>query len=59
MVRDPDPALNNNIRALKMEAVCSSETLLSTYKSTQRYNTEDQRQHLHGCENLISDLILQ
>jgi hypothetical protein len=27
---------------LKMEAVCSSETLVSTYKSTRRYNPEDQ-----------------
>jgi hypothetical protein len=30
---------------LKMEIV-------STFKSTQRYNTEDQNQHLHHCENL-------
>jgi hypothetical protein len=28
--------------ALKKEAVCSSETLISTYKSTWRYNPEDQ-----------------
>jgi ABC-type nickel/cobalt efflux system permease component RcnA len=27
---------------LKMEAVCSSETLVSTYKSMQHYNPEDQ-----------------
>jgi hypothetical protein len=27
--------------ALKMEAVCFSETLVSAYKSTQRYNSED------------------
>jgi hypothetical protein len=28
--------------ALKMEAVCSSETSVSTYKSTRRYNPQDQ-----------------
>jgi hypothetical protein len=28
-----------------METVCSSETLVSTYKSTRRYNSEDQ--HLY------------
>jgi hypothetical protein len=27
---------------LKMEAVCSSEKLVSTYKSTRRYNPEGQ-----------------
>jgi hypothetical protein len=30
---------------LKMEVVCSSETLISTYKSTQHYNPEDQKDH--------------
>jgi hypothetical protein len=38
--------------ALKMEAVCSSETLVSTYKSTRRYYPEDQHRHLHRSENL-------
>jgi hypothetical protein len=28
--------------ALKVEAVCSSKTLVSTYKSTKHYNPEDQ-----------------
>lgn len=28
------------------------ETLVSTYKSTRRYNPEDQRRHLHCRENL-------
>jgi hypothetical protein len=28
--------------AMKMEAVCSSETLISTYKSTRLYGPEDQ-----------------
>jgi hypothetical protein len=29
---------------LKMEAVCSSEMLVSTYKSTRRYNPEDRHE---------------
>jgi hypothetical protein len=33
---------NIETSVLKMEAVCSSETLISTYKSTQRLNPEDQ-----------------
>jgi hypothetical protein len=32
--------------ALKMEAVCFSETLVSTYKSTQRYNPVDQQRQV-------------
>jgi hypothetical protein len=35
----------------KMEAVCSSETLVSTYKSTRYYNPEDQQRHTHCREN--------
>jgi hypothetical protein len=27
--------------ALKMEAICSSETLVSTYNTARRYNPED------------------
>jgi hypothetical protein len=46
-------------RALKMEAVCSSETLLSTYKSTRRYNPKDQHRHLHRRENLKSNTPLK
>jgi hypothetical protein len=30
------------LQGLKMEAVCFSETLISTYKSTWRYSKEDQ-----------------
>jgi hypothetical protein len=30
---------------MMMETVRSSETLVSTYKSTRRYNPEDQHQH--------------
>jgi hypothetical protein len=40
--------------ALKMEVVCSSETLVSTYKSTRRYNPEDQSRYLRR-ENLKSE----
>jgi hypothetical protein len=42
---------------LKMEVVCSSETLVSTFKSTWRYNQEDQHRHLHCRENLKSHTI--
>jgi hypothetical protein len=35
-----------------METTCFSESLVSTYKSTRRYNPEDQQQHLHRLENL-------
>jgi hypothetical protein len=36
---------------LKMETVYSSETVATTYKSTQHHNPGDQRWHLHCCEN--------
>jgi hypothetical protein len=36
-----------------MEAVCSSETLISTYKSTWRYNPDDQ--HGHDTEYFITN----
>jgi hypothetical protein len=39
---------------LKIEAVCLSETLASTYKSTRRHSPEDQHRHLHRRENLKS-----
>jgi hypothetical protein len=37
-----------------MEAHCASETLVSTYKSTRRYNTEDKHRKLYRRENLES-----
>jgi hypothetical protein len=40
---------------LKMETVCSSQTLVSTFKSTRRHNPEDK--HFKGCENLKSQCI--
>jgi hypothetical protein len=33
--------------ALKMEAVCSSETSVFTYEFARSYNQEDQYRHLH------------
>jgi hypothetical protein len=42
--------------ALKMEAVCSSETLVSTYESTRCCNTEDQHRHRHRRENFQSHI---
>jgi hypothetical protein len=38
---------------MKMEAVCFSETLVSTYMSTQRYNPEDRQRH--PLEVLLKD----
>jgi hypothetical protein len=38
-----------------MEALCSSETLVSTYKSTRRYNSEDRHRKFtdgfYTCED--------
>jgi hypothetical protein len=42
---------------LKMEAVCSSETL-STCKSTWRYIPKNQHGHLHHYENVMSHMML-
>jgi hypothetical protein len=39
---------------LKMEAVCSTETLVTTYKSTRRHNPEDCHGRLRRLENLKS-----
>jgi hypothetical protein len=33
---------------------CFSDTLLCTYKSTRRYNPQDQHRHLHLRENFIT-----
>jgi hypothetical protein len=37
-------------------AVCSSETLVSTFKFIRRYNPKDQYRHLHRRENLKSHI---
>jgi hypothetical protein len=42
----------NSVGALKMEALCFSKTLVSTYKSTWCSNPEGQYQHLCCYENL-------
>jgi hypothetical protein len=44
---------------LKMEAVCSSETLVSTYKPIRRFNPYDQQRHIHRLENLKSHIAMQ
>jgi hypothetical protein len=40
--------------ALKMEAICSSETSVDTQRTTRRYIPEDGTLHNHRCENLKS-----
>jgi hypothetical protein len=42
--------------SLKMKAVWSFETLVSTYKSTRRSNPKDQHRNLHRRENLKSHI---
>jgi hypothetical protein len=37
----------------KMQAVCSSETLVSSYKLTSRYNPEDQHRHISDDIQLL------
>jgi hypothetical protein len=41
-----------------MEEVYSSETLVTTYKSTRRRNPEDQHRHFHLYKNLKSYMII-
>jgi hypothetical protein len=49
-VLPPSSGLRTSI--LKIEAVSSSETLVSTYKSTRLCNPEDQHRYLHHYENI-------
>jgi hypothetical protein len=37
------------IPELKMEAICSSEMLVSTYKTTCRNNPQYQHRHVYHC----------
>jgi hypothetical protein len=39
---------------LKMEAICSSETSVSSQQTTRRHIPEDDTLHNHRCENLKS-----
>jgi hypothetical protein len=41
-----------------MEAICSSETLVSTDKSTRRYCSEDQHRHRHSS-NLLTNVFFE
>jgi hypothetical protein len=41
---------------LKMETVCFSETLVSTYKSIQRHNPQQQHRHFRRPKNLKSHI---
>jgi hypothetical protein len=43
---------------IQMKAVCSSEMLVSTYKSTRRLNPEYQHRHLNSRENPESHVII-
>jgi hypothetical protein len=42
---------------LKMEAVCSSETLVETQQTMGRHIPEDETLHKHSCENLKSYMV--
>jgi hypothetical protein len=48
------PLPNTPTSALKMEVVCFSETLVSSYESTQSHNLDDEDWHIHCCENYES-----
>jgi hypothetical protein len=41
---------------MKLEAACFFETPITIYKSTRRYNPEDQHRHLYRRDNLRSHL---
>jgi hypothetical protein len=40
--------------ALTMDAAGTSETSVNFYRTTRRYNPEDNHRHTHRCENLKS-----
>jgi hypothetical protein len=52
------------LAALKIDAVCSSETLISSYKPTWRYKSEDQHrqitctEHYNCLDNYFKDSFL-
>jgi hypothetical protein len=39
-------------------AVCSSETSINFQRTTLFYIPEDKTLHNHGCENIISDIVI-
>jgi hypothetical protein len=41
-----------------MDTVCSSETLVSTYKSTRRYNPKEQHRHFYRRDDWKSHIFL-
>jgi hypothetical protein len=43
--------------AMKMEAICSSETSVAFQQTTRRHTPEDDTLHNHCCENLKSYMI--
>lgn len=59
MLCDVQTSFNSHLHvlyncALKMEAVYSSETLISTYQTTWCCNAENHNMNLHHCQNLKS-----
>jgi hypothetical protein len=47
---------------LKMEVICFSEILVTTYKATWHHNPEDHNRYIRSCENLrfqIFDILVQ
>jgi hypothetical protein len=49
--------LNLFFSTLKMEAICSSETLVDFRLATRRYIPEDKILHNHRCENFKSYIL--
>lgn len=43
---------------LKMVTLCTSETFVSTFKSTRRYYPEDKNLHLHRSDNLKCHMLM-
>jgi diphthamide synthase (EF-2-diphthine--ammonia ligase) len=48
--------LISRYQTLKMETVCFSEMLVSTYSPTWHDNPEEQYYHPHHCQNLKTDI---
>jgi hypothetical protein len=49
--------IKQNSSNLKMEGICSSETLVEFHRTTKRYIPEDRTFEIHPCENLKSNEI--